>query len=120
MIRTGSSPFECTTVCPQPCNRQSPRQERSQGLAESVVLTGSFGTRIADGSPVREPSPEANLIARGLPLTLHSFSIRSGGHPTKTNRGGRSDEQARGPGRSEMIGHPSREQTCEGPLMKTP
>jgi hypothetical protein len=34
--------------------------------------------------------------------------------PTKINRGARPDEQARGPGRSEMTGHPPREQTCEG------
>jgi hypothetical protein len=76
VIRAGSSPVECTAVCPQPCKRQSPRQDRSATMKMSWK-------RIADRSEAQKskpthPRPSAFLIM---------FFLQAIGHPDKNQSG---------------------------------
>jgi hypothetical protein len=74
---------------------KSPRQERSRG--ETNIAPGHGPqTGVADASKPRSQSRRT-----WIRLTKNT------GHPTKINRDARLDEQARGPGRSEMIDHPA-------------
>lgn len=97
-----------------PCNRKSPRQERSVRLVCAAPCdAGASGHGPHHGSEAQKPNPSGR---RSMPLiVLHSCVYTERPiNPTKINRGGRLDQQARGPGRSETIGHPWREQACEG------
>ena len=87
--------------CPQTL-QEAKAQGRNDPLGENANRSW---TRTAEGNEAQKPiRSHADLL---------SFQTHED-HPTKINRGARSDEQARGPGRSEMIVHPMREQTCEG------
>lgn len=76
VIRSGSSLLECTAVCPQPCKRQSPRQDRSATKEKSRK-------RIADRSEAQKsksihPRPSAFLVM---------FLLQAIGHPDKNQSG---------------------------------
>jgi len=89
-----------------PARGKSPRQERSAGEEHQSPV---------DTDRRRDLKPRSQSDR----TRIRSFSNTGTDHPTKINRGARSDEPARGPGRSEMTAHPMREQTCEG-RMRTP
>jgi len=87
MMWSGSSPIACADTCPQPCKRQSPRQDRSRG------------SLLWDADRRRERSPEVERRVQeevlGRPR-LHQAQI---GQPDENQsgrtRGGRNDTWAR-------------------------
>lgn len=74
-IRAGSSPSECTSMCPQPCKRQSPWQERSRG---ELTIAAGYGPQT--GVKAQKPIPIARVSVSRLETTEN---------PMKTNRGER-------------------------------
>jgi hypothetical protein len=107
-IHAGSSPRGCTSVCPQPCKRQSPRQDRRPSGCSSRVRTAGA----AYGSP-GGPSPEVQIA---ISRRMVSRAIEGLIQPTKINRLGqrsRSNGQV-GRDRQRCRFTSRREQTCEG------
>jgi hypothetical protein len=88
--------------------------EVSATLQEAKPMAGTIRGRehksLVDTDRRRESKPRSQ--SERTPILPKSHTGRD--HPTKINRDAQSDEQARGPGRSEMTVHPMREQTCEG------
>jgi hypothetical protein len=111
-IRPGSSPSECTSTCPQTLQEAKPK---------AGTIRRRDRQSLVDTDRRRELKPRSQSDRTQIqPLEVaQSSTFERSDHPTKINRGARSDEQARGPGRSEMTAHPMREQTCEGRL-RTP
>jgi len=96
---------------------ESPARGKAQGRNDLQVSrrtsrsAGRVEKRTADGSEAQKP---IQSHARSAANSALMFPKRRQIDPTKINRGVWLDEQARGPGRTEMPGHPSREQACEG------
>jgi hypothetical protein len=81
VIRFGVEPDrDARQSCPQPCERQSPRQDRFHGR------TCVSWKRTADGSEAQKPKPFSSPIGRLS--DLHDSNWRPV-TPTKINRGGR-------------------------------
>jgi len=101
-MRSGSSPIACAAQRPQPCKRQSPRQDRSSG---QVKLEGA--DRRWERSPEVERHAKNNVPGR--PPLLALASNQAIGLPDENKSGRtRGAKTTRGPGSTEMPESPIR------------
>jgi len=113
VIRAGTSPRGCASVCPEDLKEAKPKAGTAQGVRVKRRGTDrKLGGLFSEG---QKPGSQRHFPVI-LPPLSHLVRINEAAASTrrKSIGPGENTQQACGPGRAEMRLHQLREQTCEG------